>query len=350
MQKPPNPKIAVLGCGANGASISADLISQGHDVTMIEQWPEHVEAMRANGIRINMPERTLEVPAHPYNLCEVATFKGQFDIVLNVMKAYDTAWSCQLIEPYLKPDGLLVPVQNGMTTDLAAAIVGPERTMGCVIEISSMMMEPGIVERHSGPERCYFAVGSIDRATAGREEEVAALLRPSGRVDVVAEIRAAKWMKLVSNCTTLGLSAELGLPIVAAAAKPEMRELMLRSGREALETGAAIGYPVLPIFGWEQEDVAEDGDLVERLLDTLTGGFVLPHTTSTIFHDWEKGRHSEVGDINGCVVAEQERLGGSAPVNAAATEVARRIERGEIERRPENLELLLELAAAGDPA
>ncbi len=34
-------KIAVVGTGANGSCISADLIKADLDVTMIDQWPEH---------------------------------------------------------------------------------------------------------------------------------------------------------------------------------------------------------------------------------------------------------------------------------------------------------------------
>jgi pyruvate/2-oxoglutarate dehydrogenase complex dihydrolipoamide dehydrogenase (E3) component len=54
-------KIAVLGSGANGASIGADLTKAGHDVVLIDQWPEHVQAMRMRGIRIEMPNMTLAV-------------------------------------------------------------------------------------------------------------------------------------------------------------------------------------------------------------------------------------------------------------------------------------------------
>ena len=84
-------RIAVLGTGANGASISADLIRAGHDVAMIDQWPENVQAMRARGLRIEMPEATLEVQVRAFHLCEVCTFTEQFDIVLLVMKAYEFA-------------------------------------------------------------------------------------------------------------------------------------------------------------------------------------------------------------------------------------------------------------------
>jgi 2-dehydropantoate 2-reductase len=154
-------------------------------------------------------------------------------------------------------------------------------------------------------------------------------------------------MKLVSNCTTLVTTAILGLPMVASAEIPEMRELMLRAGHEALDTGVALGYPVLPIFGLSPEHVTQRELVVETLLDTLLGGFVLPHTTTTILHDWLKGRHSEVDDINGLVVDEAARLGVPAPVNSAVVELAHRIERGEAKPDRSNLGELLELARRG---
>lgn len=337
-------RVAVLGSGANGASIGADLTRAGLDVTLIEQWPDHVARMRAEGVRIEMPGETLQTPVRVCHLCDVCTFTEQFDIVLVLMKAYDTRWACQLIEPYVKPDGLVVGVQNGMTTDVVADVVGPQRTMGCVIEISSMMFEPGVVQRHSPPSRSWFAVGSIDPATAGREQEIAELLRHSGAVEIVDDIRSAKWMKLVSNATTLATTAILGVPMLEAVTYPGMRELMLGSGTEALRAGIARGHEILPIFGLTAADVSRPDDVVETLLDTLLAGFVLPETTTTILHDWLKGRRSETDDINGLVLAETVRRGARAPINAAVVELAHRIERGELAPGPGNLPLLLELA------
>jgi 2-dehydropantoate 2-reductase len=334
----------VLGAGANGASIGADLVRAGLDVTLIEQWPEHVRAMRANQLRIEMPEETLSVPVRVHDLCEVATFTEKFDLVLLLMKAYDTRWSCELIKPYLAADGLVAGVQNGMTVDDIADVVGPERAMGCVIEVSSMMWEPGIVERNSPPSRSWFAVGSIDPSTAGREKEVADLLAHAGSVEIVDDIRSAKWMKLVSNATTLVTTAALGLPMIEAMNQPGMREFMLRSGQEALVAGQARGHRILPIFGLTADDVQDPDSVVETLLDTLYAGFVLPQTKTTILQDWVKGRHSEVDDINGAVVAAGRQHGFPTPANAAVVEVAHRIERHELEPRPENVRLLLELA------
>jgi 2-dehydropantoate 2-reductase len=339
------PKIAIVGTGANGASIGADLTLAGEDVVFIEQWPTHVEAMRANGVTINMPHRTVTTAVRAMHLCEVATLRERFDVVLLLVKAYDTRWAAQLIAPYLADDGLMAGVQNGMTTPIVADVVGPERTIGAVIEITSALTVPGVVDRHSGPERSWFAVGGIHPTTRGREEEIASLLRHSGSVEVVADIEATKWMKLVSNTTTLATTAILGVSMVDAAAVPAMRDLMLRSGQEALDATIALGNPILPIFGLTPKDVARPETVVETLLDTLLCGFVLPHSTTTILQDWTKGRRSEVDDINGHVVRTLAALGRSAPINAAVVELAHEIERGERQPSPALLESLVTVAA-----
>jgi 2-dehydropantoate 2-reductase len=336
-------RIAVIGAGANGASVGADLTVAGEDVVLIEQWPEHVEAMRAHGVRINTPSDSTVVPVRTMHLCEVATLRHRFDVVLMLMKAYDSTWAAHLVAPYLADDGLLVGVQNGMTVDAIARVVGPHRTLGCVIEITSMMFEPGVVERHSPRDRSWFALGSLDASTIGREEEVASLLRHVGSVEVVDDIRATKWMKIVSNATTLVTTAILGLPMVEAAAIPEMRELMLRSGREALAATVGLGNGVRPIFGLTAADVADRGRVVERLLDTLLTGFVMPDSKTTILQDWMKGRRSEVDDINGLVARTHHELGARAPANEAVVSLAHEIERGEREPRLDNLERLLRL-------
>jgi 2-dehydropantoate 2-reductase len=339
-------KIAVLGSGANGASIGADLTRAGLDVVLIDQWPEHVAAMREKGITIKMPEETQVTEVAAYNLCDVCTFTHQFDVVLLLMKAYDSRWACQLIEPYLKADGLIAGVQNGMTADVIADVVGPQRTMGCVIEVSSTMFDPGVVQRDSPPSRSWFAVGGIDPRVKGRETEVGDLLKHAGTVEYVDEIRASKWMKLVSNATTLVTTAILGQSIHDASTAAAMRDFMLRSGQEALDVGKAMGLPAVPIFGMKPDDVRQSNRLVETLLDTLVAGFTLKSTITTVLQDWMKGRHSEVNDINGEVVAQAKKLGIATPVNAAIVELAHRIEQGILKPGPSNLRLIQDMVGA----
>jgi 2-dehydropantoate 2-reductase len=174
-----------------------------------------------------------------------------------------------------------------------------------------------------------------------RRAEIASLLGHSGTVAVVDDIRATKWMKIISNATVLVPTAIVGLPMAEAIDHPGMRDLMVRAGSEARDVGAAAGYPLLPIFGLSADDVAQPSTVVDTLLDALYSGFVIPGATTTVLQDWTKGRHSEVDDINGTVTAEGARLGVPTPVNAAVVDVAHRIERGELAPGVANLDVLL---------
>ena len=88
-----SPRIAFLGTGAQGASIAADFALAGLDVTFIDQWPAHVEAIRANGITVNQPTRTINARVPALHLCQVAEIRQPFDLIFLVVKAYDTTWA-----------------------------------------------------------------------------------------------------------------------------------------------------------------------------------------------------------------------------------------------------------------
>jgi 2-dehydropantoate 2-reductase len=135
--------------------------------------------------------------------------------------------------------------------------------------------------------------------------------------------------------------------MVEAAALPAMRELMLRSGQEALDATVALGNPILPIFGLTPADVARPETVVETLLDTLLAGFVLPHSLTTVLQDWQKGRRSEVDELNGHVVRTLAAYGRRAPVNAAVVELAREIERGSLSPDPALVDRLAAAVVAG---
>src|ERR1700729_2898686 len=179
-------RIAVVGTGANGAAIAADMTNAGFDVTCIEQWPAHVEAIRARGVTVRSPQGDEEVTRlKVHHLCEVAEIQRPFDLVYLVTKAYDARWHSELIESVLAPDGLAVGLQNGMTLDDMADVLGPGRTFASAIEIAGNCFDPGVVERQTPREGTWFALGPYDeRSPFDRVEELAVPLRRAGAVEV----------------------------------------------------------------------------------------------------------------------------------------------------------------------
>jgi 2-dehydropantoate 2-reductase len=336
-----SPRIAFLGTGAQGASIAADFAAAGLDVTFIDQWPAHVEAIRATGITINLPTRRFNVKVQALHLCQVAEVKQPFDVVFLVVKAYDTKWACELIKSVLAKDGFIVGLQNGMTHEDIAAIVGRERTIGAVIEIASNMWVPGETNRQNDVDESWFALGALDLGQQPRVEDVAKLLRNSGRVEVMDDIRSAKWMKLVVNAAELIPSAIVDLPLYDAANTPGMLEVMRLAGYEAMQAALEDGAKIIPIIGMPPVTTNHPERYVDQIFAEVLKTFSKPDTLVTSLQDWRKGRRAEVQEVNGWVVDILKAHGRSSPMNQRVVEVALEIESGKRGPGPENAKDLI---------
>ena len=332
-------KIAILGTGANGSCAAADLVIAGYDVHLIDQWPEHVEVMRRQGLKISMPDKEIHVQVEAYHLCDLASMNTKYDIVFLFTKAYDTRWACELIKPYLCEDGLLIGIQNAITVNDIVEIVGAERTLGCVVELSSEIFTPGLVQRNTPPEKTWFALGNIKPGkTLERIEEVAKILRNIGEVSISENIMSAKWMKLIINTMCLGPVALSGLSSAKALELAGMRQMMLKVGTEALSVGQKLGYTIEPIFGLKKNEIRDTNRLLETLLDKLISD-IGPAARDCVLQDHLKGRLSEVDVINGLVVKEGNNLGIDIHNNSAIVEITNRIHAGELKPGPEAFRL-----------
>jgi 2-dehydropantoate 2-reductase len=336
------PRIAFLGTGAQGASIAADFALAGLDVTFIDQWPDHIEAIRKNGITVNLPTRTINARVPALHLCQVAEVKQPFDLVFLVMKAYDTKWACELIKSVLAPDGLIVGLQNGMTHEDIAAIVGRERTIGAVIEIASNMWVPGVTNRQNDHDESWFALGALDPKTQERVEPVARILRNSGRVEVMEDIRSAKWMKLVVNAAELIPSSIVNMPLNDAARFPGMLEVMRLAGYEAMQAALDDGAKIIPIIGMPPVTTNHPERYVDKIFEEVLTTFSREDTLVTSLQDWRKGRRAEVQEVNGWVVDMLRAHGKPAPMNQKVVEIAFEIESGKREAHPDNAKLMIE--------
>jgi 2-dehydropantoate 2-reductase len=331
-----NKKIAVVGTGANGSVIAADLIRSGFDVTVIDQWPAHVEKMRADGLRVTAPDEEVHVQVDAHHICDLASLNRRFDYAFIVVKAFDTRWVAELIKPYLADDAIVVGVQNGMTADDIAEIVGPNRTIGCIVELASNIFDPGHVTRSITRAKTWFGFGALDPSMKARVPEIEAIMKNVGRVTLTDQVKSSKWMKLMVNSMVPGHM--LGLNNSEAIKIPGMRDFMLKCGEEALRALQIQGYTIEPIFGLTREDIEGSNQLLEMLFDKIVKD-VGTTSIDMVRQDHMKGRKSEVDLINGAVVEESRKRGEEAPMNAIVVEITRRIRNGELKPEPSNFEI-----------
>ena len=46
-------RIGIIGAGAIGCVVGGLLTKAGHDVTLVDQWPEHIETMKSRGLKLS---------------------------------------------------------------------------------------------------------------------------------------------------------------------------------------------------------------------------------------------------------------------------------------------------------
>lgn len=333
-------KIVVLGAGAIGGSIGADLTQAEYDVVLLDQWPAHVEAMKVDGLRVTMPDEELHTRVQAYHLCELASLNRQFDIVLLAAKSNDSCWMAQFIKPHLKPDGVLVSVQNSLNDEWIAPIIGMTRDVGCVVELSAEIFTPGLIRRNTTHKGTWFGLGELHGRITPRLRELEKIMSSVGKVSVTPNIWGAKWTKLVTNSMDLAPLAMLGLGPQEASEVPGMFEVCIKLGRETMAVGTKLGYTIEAIFGMSAEEFAGSTDeTLEKILRTIMS-HVKRSPRNCVLHDHLKGRYSEVGYLNGLVVEKGKEAKVPTPANEAITEITRRIQFGELKPDRSNLALV----------
>src|SRR3989449_11758891 len=87
---PGDMRIGIVGAGAIGSVVGGLLTKAGQDVTLIDQWPEHVAAMREHGLRLSgtCGEHVVKVKA--CHLHEAQAIEEPFDAVFVAVKSDDT--------------------------------------------------------------------------------------------------------------------------------------------------------------------------------------------------------------------------------------------------------------------
>jgi 2-dehydropantoate 2-reductase len=286
-----------------------------------------------------MTDREVHVPVRALHLCDLASAKLEFDIVFLAVKSNDHRWLAEFIRPYLKRDGVLVPTQNGFNDDSTASIVGRERVVGCAMELSAEIFNPGRVKRNTTRATTWFAIGELDGVYTPRVKELESIMGKVGRVDVTNNIYGAKWTKLIANTMTMGPFGLLGLGNREASALPGMFELSVSLGKESLAVGTALGYRIEPVFGLRADEFAGSNDenlvtAMKTLLQHVSNGRTAP------IHDHIKGRTSEMEYIPGLVARKGRELGIPTPCNEAVVALDREINRGSLEMDRSNFERL----------
>ena len=347
-------RIAIFGAGAVGSYLGAFMTRQGEDVTLIDQWPAHVEEIKANGLNVTGTQ-PFTVPVKAVHLHEAQALGRKFDLAFIAVKSYDTLWAATFMERYLKPTGHMVSSQNGINDETIASVVGIRRAIGCVMSnIQVALWEPGETHRGGevGRDRGYdvFRVGHIDGAVTAAVLRVVELVGSVDGAKATTNLAGERWAKLAANCMSNPVGAMSGLGSHGQADSAEARQLKIHVVGEVVQVATALGHRVESISGvsaatWLETD---RGDVLEDLDARLRGkGRVNWH--SSMGQDVIKGRRSEIDHLNGLVVHRGAEAGVPTPYNDSVVALMQRVDAGDMQPSPNNISRALEAANAAAP-
>src|SRR4029077_15801402 len=344
-------KIAIVGAGAVGGYAGAHMVQAGEDVTYIDPWPENVEAIRKDGLRITHIRDVEPFTVRPRALhlteAQQLSKEAPIDIAFICMKSYDTAWATTMIKQYLAPGGYCVSLQNCMNEETIAGIVGWGKTLGSIASsITVELHAPGQIRRaagKSGSKHTVFRVGEVHGRITDRAKEVCGLLANADSAFVTENIWGERWSKLVTNVMGNGLSACTGMIGRDVVKNDVIRHFSNRLGSEAIRVGQALGYPFYEGSHMDPETLTGAGEgeasaqkkIDEHRLAGAQGGGG-EHRPST-GQDMVKGRRTEIPFLNGFVVRKGEEVGIPAPTNAILTDIVLRVEKGELKPDPKHI-------------
>jgi 2-dehydropantoate 2-reductase len=301
-------KIGIVGSGAMGSVYGALLADAGNTLWMLDKWPEHVAAMRTNGLRCQgaSGDRTVAV-----NAISDAAEAGPCELVIVATKVIDIEAAVQAAAPMIGPDTLVLAIQNGLgNVERIQKVIGAENLpFGIAGGFGASMQGPGHVH-HNGMEAINLA--ELKGGVSARLERVAEVWRGAGfKVATCDDLWPVLWSKLIANVAFSAICTVTGMRVGQVRANPSAWAVTQACVGEAVAVAHAKGIAL-----------AYD-DPVQWVSDFAAK---IPNAPPSMYQDVRAGRRSEIDSIHGGVVAEGATLGVPTPTCALMVELVKALE------------------------
>jgi len=295
-------KVCIVGAGAIGGYLAAELANAGEDVTVIVRGA-NLAAIRRQGLQVTYSDGR-ETLTSAVRATDRIADAGVQDVVVLGMKAHQVAAVVPDLPALLGPDTPVVTTQNGIpwwyffkhggehegrcleSVDpggTIAAALGGDRVIGCIAYPACEMREPGVVWHIEGTR---FSLGELDGAATVRIRALSEMLRRAGfKAPVVSDIRDEIWLKLWGNSSFNPISALTHATLEDICRFPATRSLAANIMTEARTIAEKLG-------------VRFKVTLDKRIAGAEAVG---PHKTSML-QDIEAGRPIELEALVGSVL------------------------------------------------
>ena len=320
--------IAIAGAGSIGCYVGGCLALAGRPVILLAR-PRIDAALRQGGLRItdlDGRDRLIEPDGISVTVDPAVALRDA-DIVLVTVKSGATQEMAALIAAHARPDAVVVSLQNGVdNAGILQAGLGRRPVLAGMVPFNVVQSPDGDL-----PLR-------VHRASEGKvivEDGVSGLaerLDVDGlAVEAHADMTAVLWGKLLMNLNN-ALAALSGLPLATELADRRWRLILAGQIDEALAAMKALRIKPARIAGLRPALLPKVLRLPDWLFKRLARRMLAidPQARSSMWDDLQRGRPTEIGELQGAALRLAEKAGTPAPLLNSVTALVRAAEAAQL--------------------
>ncbi|MCP5051386.1 MAG: 2-dehydropantoate 2-reductase [bacterium] len=334
-----HPDIVVIGAGAVGGIVGGMLSKAGYPVEMVCKYPDLAETIKSTGLHITgiLGDHRVTMPA----VADVDQLRGKKDIVLLATKANEMASTAEAVIPFLKENSMVVSMQNGICEEELEEIVGPERTISCIVGWGATMHQPGELEMTSVGD---FVIGSLLHPDDPRLPLLKSILETIHPVNISYNIMGYLYSKLIVNSCITTLGAISGLYLGKILARKPLRDIFIQIMEEAMNVANAYGIAV-EAYGGKLDyyrflkNKSFIGTIKRHMMLRLMG-MKYKKLKSSSLQSLERGKSTEIDYLNGYYAKLARLKNVPVPLTDKLIHMVKEIEAGERTITPDNFKEL----------
>ncbi len=304
-------KVAIIGAGPSGGILGAFLAQKNVEVTLVDIWKAHIEAIQNFGLQIlGVTNQIVHFDNEHLKTSILQLIDSNINLVFISVKTPYLKQVVQDLEKVISDETLVVIHQNGAgNEDILVETFGAERAFRNVINYAGNILKPGIIDMTFFNPPNF--VGAVSPNSYDRAKSIAELVSSKNfQTEFVENIQHAVWKKVILNAALAPVCAITGQTMKEAMEHNDTNNLASGIIKEGITIAAKLG-------------ISFDTNFHDICMGYLSKG---GHHKPSMLIDIENKNPTEIEFLNGKIVEIGKQFNVPIPFNEATLAYVRALE------------------------